>query len=227
MLLIFAVSDSFAQTTNSVRIQNLLESAKQDMAVKQFNRALGNAASALRQSQTLENEQLIWESKNVIGEIYLSRRQYDKAIQLFLDLAIHAERIENFSISANGYLSLGNIYSAMGAYLFADENYRKAYDQFQQIDYELGLVEVALAQSYNFMRSGHLEEADVSLKNLLVLVKKEQITYFELLAYEALLEVNQKLGLTREGIQYAEEYLELVLNVPPQEKSSLEFWAMI
>lgn len=202
-----------AQSANHqehARINSFLATAKTNLNNNNLASSLSQAQSALRLAEQIEDVQKTWEAENLIGEIYLTQNDFQKAIQLFLELTISAEKVKNYSVSANGYLSLANIYSHMGAFIKANETYQLAYDQFSQIDYELGMVEVTAAASLNHLTANNTQQALVSFKKLLALAEKDSLAYFKLIAHDGLLESYHKLKEDKKGIEIGKAYLSLI-----------------
>ncbi|MEO9965504.1 MAG: ATP-binding protein [Reichenbachiella sp.] len=192
------------------RVITLLTNAKTNLNRQNLSLSLSQAQSALSTATTIGDEQKIWEAKNLIGEIYLTQGDFQRAIQLFLGLSMNAEKINNYSVSANGYLSLANIYSHMGAFTKAAETYDIAYEQFDQIDYELGMIEVKAAASLNFLIANQNEQALKAYQQLLSLAVQDSLAYFKLIAHDGLLEVYQKLNDYDKGLEIGESYLQLI-----------------
>lgn len=192
------------------RIGALLANAKKNLNKKRLVVSLNQAESALNLAKNIGDAQKTWEAKNLIGEIYLTQNEFQKAIHLFLEMSMQAEKVNNYSVSANGYLSLANIYSHMGAFNKAAETYEIAYDQFNQIDYELGMIEVKSAASLNYLISNQSEKALASFQKLLELAIRDSLAYFKLIAHDGLLEVHQKAGNYEEGIEVGEAYIALI-----------------
>lgn len=211
----------FAQSTNkseNIRINQLLESARKSLYNENYGYAINTTKRALTKAERIEDEQLIWEAKNLIGEVHLARKEYDEAVLLFLEMSINAEKIENFSVSANGYFSLANTYSAIGAFAKATETYNLASKQFDNIDYELGMVEISLASGYNDVRAHKFDEAEIKFKKLLDIALKDSIRYFEFEAYDALIELYTELDKPKEGILYAKKYYDNIKDQGDPEK---------
>lgn len=184
--------------------------AKARLSRGQLSMALGTAKSALIQAESLNDPQLVWETKNLIGEIYLTQKDYKKAIDLFIGITLKAEKSNNFSVSANGYLSLANIYSSMGAYYKAKNTFIKAYDQFEKIDYEMGMIEVLSSAGYNNLKSGDLESALEDFTSLLTSANNDSIPYFKLIAHDGLLDTYHRLDEYEKGKEIATNYLALI-----------------
>jgi len=192
------------------RINSLLSNAKANLSRLSLNSALTQAQSALNLAHKIEDSQKSWEAKNLVGEIYLTQNDFQKAIHLFLEMSMQAEKVNNYSVSANGYLSLANIYSHMGAFTKANETYELAYDQFNQIDYELGMIEVKAAASLNHLTANDLEKGLSAFDKLLDLATKDNLAYFKLIAHDGLLEIYQKSENTQKGIETGKAYLSLI-----------------
>ncbi|SMD36764.1 Tetratricopeptide repeat-containing protein [Reichenbachiella faecimaris] len=192
------------------RIDNLLSGAKNSINRYNLSNALNQAQSALELAESINNVQKSWEAKNLVGEIYLTQNDFQKAIHIFLEMSMEAEKVNNYSVSANGYLSLANIYSHMGAFNKANETYELAYDQFNQIDYELGMIEVKAAASLNHLTGNNLDKALSSYQKLLALATEDNLAYFKLIAHDGLLEVYQKSKETKKGIEIGKSYLSLI-----------------
>ncbi|MEP2025106.1 MAG: ATP-binding protein [Reichenbachiella sp.] len=197
-------------TQDKERIDNLLASAKNNINRSNLSGALTQAQSALELAESIDNVQKSWEAKNLVGEIYLTQNDFQKAIHIFLEMSMRSEKVNNFSVSANGYLSLANIYSHMGAFAKANETYELAYDQFDKIDYEVGMIEVKAAASLNHLTANNLDKALISYNKLLDLATKDNLAYFKLIAHDGLLEVYQKLKDTKKGIEVGTSYLVLI-----------------
>lgn len=216
LLILFALSlhpICFSQGTEDrekERINTLLSSAKQSLNNSRLDLSLRQASSALIAAEEIGDAQKLWEAKNLVGEIYLTQNNFKKAIDLFLEMSMRAEKLNNFSVSANGYLSLANIYSHMGAFSKAAETYEIAYDQFDQIDYELGMIEVKAAASLNLLIADQSQKALTSFQKLLELADRDSLAYFMLIAHDGLLSVHQKLGNHEEGIAVGQAYLKLI-----------------
>ncbi|MEP3389902.1 MAG: ATP-binding protein [Reichenbachiella sp.] len=192
------------------RINTLLSNAKTSLNRSNLSTSLNQAQAALDLAEKNEDVQKSWEAKNLIGEVYLTQNDFQKAIHIFLEMSMQAEKVNNYSVSANGYLSLANIYSHMGAFTKANETYAIAYDQFNKIDYELGMIEVKAAASLNHLTANNLKNALASYKTLLALAEKDNLAYFKLIAHDGLLEVYQKTKDNRKGIATGKAYLSLI-----------------
>jgi signal transduction histidine kinase len=213
ILLLTAPQFSFSQVNNSYdasRTATLLLSAKSSLNAGGYAMALRRAQTAKSNAMEGKDSQLEWEANNLIGEIYLTQKNYPKAIHIFLQMAMQAESIKNYSVSANAYLSLANIYATMGARSRAQEAYTTAFDQFNLIDFELGLVEVKAASSFNHLRSNNLDAALSDFNTLLTLAKKDSLIYFQLIALDGLLEVYQLKKDYQNGLKTGKEYLMLI-----------------
>lgn len=213
LLVMFLGSVCTAQGINDAekeRIGRLLSNAKTSLNKRQLSTSLNQAQAALGRAENIGDEQKKWEAKNLIGEIYLTQNDFQKAIHLFLEMSMLAEKVNNYSVSANGYLSLANIYSHMGAFTKAAETYEVAYDQFNQIDYELGMIEVKAAASLNYLISNQSEKALASFQKLLELAARDSLAYFKLIAHDGLLEVHQKAQNYESGIAVGQDYLNLI-----------------
>lgn len=194
------------------RINTFLSNAKTNLGRSNLEASLNQAEAALELAEKIEDTQKAWEAKNLIGEIYLTQNNFPQAIHLFLEMSMNAEKVNNYSISANGYLSLANIYSHMGAFTKANETYEVAYDQFNKIDYELGMIEVRAAASLNQLTANNLDQALNSYRELLALATKDSLAYFKLIAHDGLLEVYQKSNQTKKGVVIGKAYLSLIEN---------------
>ncbi|WP_420581797.1 ATP-binding protein [Reichenbachiella sp.] len=192
------------------RINTLLSNAKSSLNRANLSSSLNQAQAALNLAEKNGNVQKAWEAKNLIGEVYLTQNDFQKAIHIFLEMSMQAEKVKNFSVSANGYLSLANIYSHMGAFSKANETYAIAYDQFNKIDYELGMIEVKAAASLNHLTANELKKALSAYESLLVLAQKDNLAYFKLIAHDGLLEVYQKTQDNKKGIAIGKAYLSLI-----------------
>lgn len=212
VLLLFLGTSAHAQGSaqDEARIEKLLSDAKSNLTRANLSTALTRAQAALSLAESQENIQKSWEAKNLVGEIYLTQNDFPKAIHLFLEMSMQAEKVNNYSVSANGYLSLANIYSHMGAFTKANQTYELAYDQFSQIDYELGMIEVKAAASLNHLVANRLEQALVSYNKLLSLATKDSLAYFKLIAHDGLLEIYEKTKNRRKGIEIGKDYLSLI-----------------
>lgn len=192
------------------KINLALSKAKTNLTKNKLSESLYLAQTALNHAKETKDTQKAWEAQNLIGEIYLTQNKFQKAIHLFLEMCIRAEKNNNYSISANGYLSLANIYSHMGAFTKADETYELAYSQFDQIDYEVGTLEVRAAASLNLITAGNHQRALSSFQKLLSLAKKSNLAYFKLIAHDGLLEVFVNLQNYEKGIEVGKTYLKLI-----------------
>ena len=212
ILSMFGIS-STAQSNgrySETQISNLLISAKSSLNNDNFNTALKTAVKAMALALEGRDVQKAWEANNLIGETYLAQKNYKLAIQLFLQMATTSESVKNYSISANAYLSLANIYASMGAYIKANETYAIAFEQFGQIDYELGLIEVKAASSFNHLRATQYDLAEFDFNKLLKLSILDSLPYFQLIAMDGLLEVYQLKGDFKKGIESSENYLNFI-----------------
>ncbi|PIB34650.1 hypothetical protein BFP72_04105 [Reichenbachiella sp. 5M10] len=207
--------------SEALRINQLLERGRNSFAEGNHSYALSLANQAEKRADKIENIQLEWEAQNLQGEIYLSQKQYDKTVELFLEMAIHAEKRENYSFAANANFSLANTFSAINAHDKATSYYQKAYNQFEKIDYELGMIEIELAAGYNHIRAHQLDSAERQFQNLLALAIKDSIQYFEFEAYDALIEIYDALNAPKKGAQYASTYYELIKDESNPKKASL------
>lgn len=208
VILLFSGFVSFSQSREEVNA--LLIKSKETFNKGGINSSLKQAKNILVRSELLNDKQLVWETKNLIGEIYLTKKDYRKSIHIFLEMTLEAERVYNYSISANGHLSLANIYATLGALIKANESYSLAFDQFRKIDYEMGMLEVKSASSFNKLKMNELDSALVEFNLLLALAERDSIPYFKLIAHDGLLEVYQKQGRIDYGVQTGLAYLKLI-----------------
>lgn len=213
LILILWVPEGLAQARydgDKDRINTLLSNAKSSLNRANLSTSLNQAQAALNLAEKNGDVQKAWEAKNLIGEVYLTQNNFQKAIHIFLEMSMQAEKVNNYSVSANGYLSLANIYSHMGAFTKANETYAIAYDQFNKIDYELGMIEVKAAASLNHLTASDLKNALSSYTSLLALAEKDNLAYFKLIAHDGLLEVYQKTKDNKKGIATGKAYLTLI-----------------
>ncbi|UXP32415.1 ATP-binding protein [Reichenbachiella agarivorans] len=204
-----------------LRINHLLEEGRKSFAAGNHSAALQTAIQAENRAEKIEHVQLSWEARNLQGEVFLTTGNYEKTVNLFMDMAIHAEKRENYSVSANAYFSLANAFSALSAFDIATSYYEKAYQQFEMIDYELGMIEIALASGYNLIRAHDLVNSEKQFQNLLTLAVKDSIRYFEYEAYDALIEIYDAKNEPKFGSKYAKAYYDLIKDEGDSKKISL------
>ncbi|MCV9385045.1 ATP-binding protein [Reichenbachiella ulvae] len=223
-ILLVICSSAMAQDINQaeeLRINQLLEKGRKNFAAGNDSYAMSLAKQAESRADKIENVQLAWEARNLKGEIYLSQEKYPETVNLFMNMAMTAEHRQNYSISANAYFSLANTFSSLSAFDKATEYYNKAYEQFERIDYELGMIEISLASGYNSIRAHLLDQAEQEFQNLLALALKDSIEYFEFEAYDALIEIYDAKNDPQKGAKYAKQYYDLIKKEGNSEKSSL------
>lgn len=223
-LLLLVSLSTVAQDINQaeeLRISQKLENGRRQFSAGNSSYAISLAKQAQTSAEKIDQAQLAWEAKNLQGEILLSQQKYKESINLFMAMALQAEKRQNFSVSANAYFSLANTFSSLGAFEKAASYYEKAYKQFESIDYELGMIEISLASGYNYLRAHELKKAELDFLNLLKLALRDSIQYFEYEAYDALIEIYDATEQPKYGSKYAKQYYDLIESEGNDKKISL------
>ncbi|WP_162555664.1 ATP-binding protein [Reichenbachiella versicolor] len=132
----------------------------------------------LDQAEGLGDENLVLEFKELLGDIYLTKRDYKKAVSNYYSILSYGDRNRNNDRRIDGFYFLANVYKAMGAYNKASDYYKEVlvlYDKKQNLK---GRAKVLSALGDNYAISNQSNNAiEVYEKLLKLALTDKQYSY--------------------------------------------------
>jgi len=180
----------------------LLRKTKLNQKRGNLEGAIGFGLLGLDASQSTGDWQLSVEFKDLLGNIYLARKNYKKAIFYYLYAAMDAEKHNDLNAKGQGYFSLANVYSSMGAFNKAKDGFTKVYASYEKEGNKIGMAKALKALGSNYSISNQSAKAIEAYEILYDLSRKEGFTAIHREAVEKLFVENEKLENNEKAIRY-------------------------
>ncbi len=149
-------------------LNSILQQAQYHVRNKNIDNALGLALEGLSKAQQTDNIKFQRDFDFLLGELYLTNRNYAKSIEHYINI-IYPEELENSGVGnlAEAYYLLGQVYTRMGAYGEADRSYNVAYDHFVTLGNNNGRIKVTNANGHNHFLARNYEKSVGSYRILI------------------------------------------------------------
>ncbi|MCV9385820.1 ATP-binding protein [Reichenbachiella ulvae] len=207
---VFMTIVSQAQEISEDEARSLLEKTEYNKKRGNLEGALGYGLLGLDQAEALNNDDLIFEFKSLLGDIYLSKKDYKKAINNFLGIVLASKRTGNQNNLAQGYFYLANTYSSMGAYNKASDYYYQVSVIYDKTGYKQGKANAIEALGKNYVTSNQTEKAIDTYERLLNIAVNDKLYSYVGKANEQLFNQYMILGNTKNAIKYGVLYYERI-----------------
>ncbi|MGL1887681.1 MAG: ATP-binding protein [Reichenbachiella sp.] len=213
MLILIMSVNVYSQDVSISEAQSLLEKTKYNKKRGNLEGALGYGLLGLDQAESLDNGEMIVEFKSVLGEIYLSKKDYKKAINYFAGIMLYSKRVGDQQSLAKGIFSLANTYSRMGAYNKASDYYYQVSVIYDKMDPKLGKHGKASAYEalgLNYVNSNQPKKAIDIYERLYDLAISGNLYSYIGRSQEKLFLQSILLGNTKNAIKYGSDYYERI-----------------
>lgn len=195
-----------AQQASYTEAVSLLEKTKYNKKRGNLEGAIGHALLGLDQAETLGNQELVIQFKEVIGDIYRSKKDYKNAVSSYLGIILAAERQNDQENLGKGNLALAHTYSSMGAYEKASDYYQRAIDNYDNLGKKREKASAIQALGYNYSKSNQFTKSIETFENLLKLAISESLYSYVSTAQKQLfldnIKTNNAAQSTRYGLAY-------------------------
>lgn len=210
LLVICATMTVHAQQASYTEAVSLLEKTKYNKKRGNLEGAIGHALLGLDQAETLGNQELIIQFREVIGQIYLSKKDYKNAVSSFLAIILTAERQNDQESLGKGNLALANTYSDMGAYNKASDYYQRAIDSFNNLGKKRDKANAIQALGYNYSNSNQFSKSITTFESLLKLAISESLYSYISSAQKQLFLDNIKTNNATQSTKYGLAYYDRI-----------------
>ncbi|PIB35210.1 hypothetical protein BFP72_07275 [Reichenbachiella sp. 5M10] len=195
-------SASYGQAVSETEARSLLEKTNYNKKRGNLEGALGYGLLGLDQAESLDSEDLIFEFRSVLGDIYLSKKDFKKSIHYFLSIVLHAKRIGNQDQLAKGYYNLAETYSSMGAYNKASDYYYQVSVIYDKTGFKQGKANAIESLGINYVNSNQNEKAIDTYERLLKIAISDKLYSYVGRAQEELFHQYLLMGNNKEAIKY-------------------------
>lgn len=199
-----------AQQASYNEAVSLLEKTKYNQKRGNLEGAIGHARLGLDQAESLGNQSLIFQFQEVIGDIYLSKKDYKNAVSSYLSIILTAERQNDQENLGKGNLALANTYSKMGAYEKASDYYQRAVKNFENLGKKREKANAIQAMGYNYSNSNQFNRSITTFETLLNLAISESLYSYISSAQKQLFMDNIKMNNASQAIKYGLAYYERI-----------------
>lgn len=210
MLVILCSMTAAAQQASYNEAVSLLEKTKYNQKRGNLEGAIGHALLGLDQAESLSNQELIFQFREIIGEIYLSKKDYKNAVSSFLAIILAAERQDDQSNLGKGNLALANTFSDMGAYDKASDYYQRAIENFESLGKKREKANAIQALGYNYSNSNQFSKSILTFETLLKLAISESLYSYISSAQKQLFLDNIKTNNSKQSTKYGLAYYERI-----------------
>ncbi|UXX78978.1 ATP-binding protein [Reichenbachiella carrageenanivorans] len=200
----------YAQQASYTEAASLLEKTKYNQRRGNLEGAIGHALLGLDQAESLGNQELIIQFKEVIGEIYLTKKDYKNAVSSFLSIILTAERQDDQVNLGRGNLALADTYSDMGAYDKASDYYQRAIDNFENLGRRREKANAIQALGLNYSNSNQLTKSISTFESLLKLAINESLYSYISTAQKQLFLDNIKINHAEQATKYGLSYYDRI-----------------
>lgn len=205
---------AFAQLESKDDVRDLLEKTLYNKKRGNLEGAIGYGRLGYDQAIETDDENLIFQFQKVLGDIYLSKRDYNKSIFYYLGIVRNSQKYNKPQHLAVGYFSMAGAYSTMGAYEKAASYYNQVADLYERYrdpkDRIKGKARSLEALGINYVRSNQTVKAIATYEKLYSLaVSGKQYSYISK-AQEELFAQNIILENTSQAIKYGEDYFDRI-----------------
>lgn len=201
---------TYAQQASYTEAASLLEKTKYNQKRGNLEGAIGHALLGLDQAESIGNQELIIQFKEVIGEIYLAKKDYKNAVSSFLSIILTAERQDDELNLGRGNLALADTYSDMGAYDKASDYYQRAIDNFENLGRKREKANAIQALGLNYSNSNQLTKSISTFESLLKLAINESLYSYISTAQEQLFLDNIKINHPDQAAKYGLAYYDRI-----------------
>jgi len=219
---------------DSLNYASVLSDISKNLKIEgDYNNALKNLIEARKVFQKLNNKHYEATTLNKIGSLYISLKQYDKAIEYY-EYALNIVTELNYKPAISAlYINLGNAYSNMsepetdkikqkGLCKKAEEYYNKALPIKKEINDIRGIAICLLNIGLNYSRLENYELAEESLLQAVEFCKKANNLTNLYIAYQNLADNYYKSNKLSKALKYAK----LVSNAYKKIKIKMQFFIM-
>ncbi|WP_420581419.1 ATP-binding protein [Reichenbachiella sp.] len=162
------------------------------------------------QAEALGNQELIIQFREVIGDIYLSKKDYKNAVSSYLAIILAAERQVDQANLGKGNLALANTYSRMGAYEKASDYYQRAIANFEKLGKKRDKASAIQALGYNYSNSNQFDKSIKTFETLHNLAINESLYSYISSAQKQLFLDNIKINNAAQSTKYGLSYYERI-----------------
>ncbi|UXP31478.1 ATP-binding protein [Reichenbachiella agarivorans] len=208
--LLSSISPVFSQEISEGEAQALLEKTQYNKKRGNLEGALGYGLLGLDQAEYLGDENLIFEFRSILGDIYLSKKDYKRSINYFLGIVLSAKRTGEQSQLAQGYYYLADTYTRMGAYNKASDYYYQVSVIYDKTGFKQGKASAIESLGINYVTSNQTEKAVDTYERLLKIAVVDKLYSYVGKAQEQLFTQYMILGNTEEAIKYGVLYYERI-----------------
>ncbi|SMD39039.1 Tetratricopeptide repeat-containing protein [Reichenbachiella faecimaris] len=201
---------AIAQQASYNEAVSLLEKTKYNQKRGNLEGAIGHALLGLDQAETLGNQELIIQFKEVIGGIYLAKKDYKNAVSSYFAIVLAAERQDDQEGLGMGNLALANTFSDMGAYDKASDYYQRTIDNFETLGKKREKANAIQALGYNYSNSNQFSKSILTFESLLKLAISESLYSYISSAQKQLFLDNIKTNNATEAAKYGLSYYERI-----------------
>lgn len=209
-LLLLAFIDAFAQEISEDEARSLLEKTEYNRKRGNLEGAQGYGLLGLDQAEALNNDDLIYEFKSLLGEIALLKKDHKKAVNYYLGIVLAAKRTGNQEHLAKGYYFLGNAYSDLGAYGKASDCYHSVSVIYDKLGSKQGKASAIEALGANYVKSNQTEKAIDTYERLLSMAVNDKLYSYVGKAHEELFGQYRILEDHKNAIKYGTQYYERI-----------------
>ncbi|MFY0628150.1 MAG: hypothetical protein JXR07_17765 [Reichenbachiella sp.] len=208
--LLLLVTGVFAQIEDKGDTRDLLEKTLYNKKRGNLEGAIGYGQLGYVQAIETEDENLIFQFQKVLGDIYLSKRDYNKSVFYYLGIVNNSQKYNIAQHLSEGYFSLANAYSTMGAYEKASHYYGLVNELYERLGDKKGRAKSIEALGKNYSASNQTQKAIDTYERLLDLaISGKQYSYIST-AQEKLFTQNILLENTTQAIKHGQAYYDRI-----------------
>lgn len=210
MLIMCCQYTVLAQQASYTEAVSLLEKTNYNKKRGNLEGAIGHALLGLDQAESLGNQELIIQFREVIGDIYLSKKDYKNAVSSFLAIILTAERQNDQASLGKGNIALANTYSSMGAYEKASDYYQRAISNYENLGKKRDKASAIQALGYNYSNSNQFDKSIATFEALHKLAISESLYSYISSAQQQLFLDNIKINNAAQATKYGLSYYERI-----------------
>ncbi len=195
-----------AQSESKDDARDLLDKTLYNKKRGNFDGALGYGLLGFESAQSIEDDNLVFQFRKVLGDIYLAKRDYENAIFYYIGMERSGRSSGNINQMVEGANSLAVAYSEMGAYVKAANYYEQVIDLYARSKDKTGRARALEALAENYIKSNQNQKAIETYEKLRNFATAERKYSYISKAEEQLFRQSMILGNTNQAIKYGELY---------------------
>ena len=209
-LCLHKTSPLLAQQTSEDEAKSLLEKSLYNKKRGNFEGAIGHALLGLDVAESIKDKELIIAFKEVIGQIYFAKKDYEKAIFSFTNIVFLAEGEKDYVSSGMAHLALGDVFTKMEAYNEAANSYKLSHENYQKAGLKREKANAILQLGINYSNANEFSKANEAYGQLLQIAISQNLYSYIGTAQKQLFLTNIKTGDHQKAVKYGQAYYDKV-----------------